>query len=133
MKKMIALLAAALFATAAYASTSFTYAAATDGSYTCPQACFGFTTSKVGQTVDSVGMSSVGPNVQNPSAYDITLNVDGLSYRNTNVTNPGSAFVATDRGGSGATVTVTVVFNTVRICNVTCHWHYHATGGSVVI
>jgi hypothetical protein len=61
-------------ATAAQASTDFTFGAAADGSYSCITYCTGFATTDPAHTVGAAGVT------WNGATYRLMVQVDGVSY-----------------------------------------------------
>lgn len=125
--KIISLVLAALCVGYANAATSFSFAANTDGTYTCSTYCIGFETSDPAHTVDYV---NVQLSSNSPVAYKITLSVDGVSYQGIS-------------SGSGASFTApgllaNVVWSTTRTCThsgrgQSCYTRYHAVSGSLAL
>jgi hypothetical protein len=102
-------------------ASDFTFTQNTDGTWTCPSYCVGYTTSDLSRSIDYVNVLS-----GTAGTYSFTISLDGTAYHALNATSPFTV--------SG--VTFSVNFTTTRTCThsgrgQTCVTRYHATDGSV--
>lgn len=135
MSKPLLVLILAVLSSVASAGTSFTFAAATDGSYRCsnPSMCMGFTTSDAVYSVDSV-------NVGNTLAggKSITIIVNGVAYSGTGTSAGNTVQGVVVQTADGATATVDVSYNTRRTCTSSgrgqhCTTHIYTLSGTVLL
>src|SRR5882757_9243001 len=94
------LVACATVAGVARADTSFTFAAATDGSYGCSTYCVGFTTDTA-DTVDYVNVQYYSSSL----GWRVTLSVNGVVYQGYSA-GSGQQFTALSDAGGNALASV---------------------------
>jgi hypothetical protein len=118
---MKSILALSLLLSGAVQASDFTFTQNTDGTWTCPSYCTGYTTSDPSHSIDYVNVLS-----GTAGTYSFTISLDGTAYHALNATSPFTV--------SG--VTFAVNFTTTRTCThsgrgQTCVTRYHAVDGSV--
>jgi hypothetical protein len=135
MSKPLLILILAALSSVASAGTSFTFAAATDGSYRCtnPSMCMGFTTSDADYLLKSV-------NVGNTVGGDkmITIVINGVAYSGTGSPSGNTVQGAVVRAADGTTAIVDISYNTRRTCTSSgrgqhCTTYIFTVSGTVLL
>ena len=133
MSKLLLFSCLAMLSSVASASTSFTFAAATDGSYRCsnPSLCVGFTTSDDAYSVDSV---NVGNTLS--GGKSITIVINGVAYSGTGTAIGNSVQGVAARSADVTNAIVDVSYNTRRTCTTSgrgqhCTTYTYTVSGSV--
>lgn len=140
-----------LFPVLASASESFTFNPATDGSYTCSQACTGYVTGTA-HTVDSIYVnyfnSQVWDGTKWLSNYKFIITVDGVIYTgySADASSAGGFFDVEHQSrpftlklGVQDAGTAMVQFSEIRTCppqnrrHPICFTHYYARSGTVIL
>jgi hypothetical protein len=135
MSKLLFFSCLAILSSVAPAGTSFTFAAATDGSYRCsnPSMCVGFTTSDDAYSVDSVNVgNTLG------GGKSITIVINGVAYSGTGTAVGNSVQGAAVRSADGTSAIVDVSYNTRRACTTSgrgqhCTTYTYTVSGSVAM
>jgi hypothetical protein len=133
MSKLFLFSCLAILSSVAPASTSFTFAAATDGSYRCsnPSLCVGFTASDDAYSVDSVNVgNTLG------GGKSITIVINGVAYSGTGTAVGNSVQGVAVQSADGMSAIVDISYNSRRACTKSgrgqhCTTHTSTVSGSV--